>query len=37
MNLFILRHGEAGKYSDGNDFVRPLFDAGVTDITHVAE
>jgi len=36
MNLFILRHGEAGKFS-GNDCVRPLIDAGVTDITHVAE
>ena len=31
MNLFILRHGEAGKFSDGNDFVRPLTDAGTTD------
>jgi broad specificity phosphatase PhoE len=37
MNLFILRHGEAGKFSDGNDFVRPLTDAGATDVTHVAE
>ena len=37
MNLFILRHGEAGKFSDGNDFVRPLTDAGATDVTHMAE
>jgi phosphohistidine phosphatase len=37
MNLFILRHGEAGKFSDGNDFVRPLTDAGTTDIMYVAE
>jgi phosphohistidine phosphatase len=37
MSLFILRHGEAGKFSDGNDFVRPLTDAGATDVTHVAE
>ena len=37
MNLFILRHGEAGKFSDGNDFVRPLTDSGATDVTHVAE
>jgi phosphohistidine phosphatase len=37
MNLFILRHGEAGKFSDGNDLARPLTDAGATDVTHVAE
>ena len=27
----------ASKFSDGNDFVRPLTDAGATDVTHVAE
>jgi phosphohistidine phosphatase len=37
MNLFILGHGEAGKFSDGNDVVRPLTHAGATDVTHVAE
>ena len=35
--LFILSHGEAGKFSDGNDFVRSLTDAGATDVMHVAE
>jgi phosphohistidine phosphatase len=37
MNLFILRDREAGKFSDGNDFFRPLTDAGATDVTRVAE
>ncbi len=37
MELFVLRHGEAGKSSNGNDFVRPLTDAGVTDVTCAAE
>jgi phosphohistidine phosphatase len=38
MDLFILRHGEADKSSDGNDdFSRPLTVAGATDVTCVAE
>jgi phosphohistidine phosphatase len=38
MDLFILRHGEAGKSSDGgDDFSRPLTVAGATDVTRDAE
>src|SRR3989442_1558781 len=37
MDLFILRHGEADKSSDGGDFARQLTAAGTTDVTHVAE
>ena len=37
MDLFILRHGEADKSSDGDDFVRPLTVEGTTDVTRVAE
>ena len=37
MDLFILRHGEADKSSDGDDFVRPLTVEGTMDVTHVAE
>ena len=37
MDLFILRHGEADKSSDDDDFVRPLTVEGTVDITHVAE
>ena len=38
MDLFILRHGEADKSSDGgDDFVRPLTVAGEADVTRVAE
>ncbi|MGA9150074.1 MAG: histidine phosphatase family protein, partial [Candidatus Nitrosopolaris sp.] len=33
MDLFILRHGEADKSSDGDDFVRPL----TVEVTRVAE
>jgi phosphohistidine phosphatase len=37
MDLFILRHGEADKSSDGDDFVRPLTVEGTTDVKRVAE
>lgn len=37
MDLFILRHGEADKSSDGGDFVRPLTVEGTMDVAHVAE
>ena len=37
MDLFILRHGEADKSSDGDDFIRPLTVEGATDVTCVAE
>lgn len=38
MDLFILRHGEAGKISNSeDDFARSLTADGTTDVTHVAE
>jgi len=36
MDLFILRHGEADKSSNGDDFVRPLTVEGTLDVTYVA-
>jgi len=36
MDLFILRHGEADKSSDTDDFARSLTVAGTRDVTHVA-
>lgn len=37
MDLFILRHGEADKSSDGGDFARPLTVDGKKDTTNVAK
>ncbi|MFZ0515349.1 MAG: phosphohistidine phosphatase SixA [Candidatus Nitrosopolaris sp.] len=37
MDLFILRHGEAEKSSNGGDFARPLTVEGKNDTTRVAE
>jgi phosphohistidine phosphatase len=36
MDLFILRHGEADKSSDTDDFARSLTVGGTRDVTHVA-
>ena len=37
MDLFVLRHGEADKSSDGGDFGRLLTAEGTADVIHIAE